>query len=68
MKKLADFIVKYNKVILAVFIALVLLFGGLIYLVYKNVNYDITAYLPKDYNTAQGYEILNILTCTATSK
>lgn len=59
MKKLADFIVKYNKVILAVFIALVLLFGGLIYLVYKNVNYDITTYLPKDYNTAQGYEILN---------
>lgn len=59
MKKIADFIVKYNKVILAVFIALVLLFGGLIYLVYKNVNYDITSYLPKDYNTAQGYEILN---------
>lgn len=59
MKKLADFIVKYNKIILAVFIALFLVFGGLIYLVYKNINYDITTYLPKDYNTAQGYEILN---------
>lgn len=59
MKKFANWIVKYNKVIFAVFMALLVVCGSLIYFVYQRVNYDLTSYLPEGYNTYDGYKILN---------
>ena len=59
MKKFANWIVKYNKVIFAVFMALLIVCGSLIYFVYQRVNYDLTSYLPEGYNTYDGYKILN---------
>lgn len=59
MKKFADWIVKHNKVIFAVFMALLVICGSLIYFVYQKVNYDLTSYLPEGYNTYDGYKILN---------
>ena len=56
MHKVAKFICKYSKVILA--IALLLLIPSLIGMKATRVNYDILVYLPDDIETIQGENVL----------
>ena len=52
-------IVKYRYVILAVFIALTVLSVVFLPTMINKVNYDLTSYLPDDYETSKGYAFLS---------
>ena len=47
-------IVKYRYVILAVFIALIAVSAAFLPTMINKVNYDLTSYLPDDYETSKG--------------
>ena len=52
-------IVKYRYVILAVFIALIAVSAAFLPTMINKVNYDLTSYLPDDYETSKGYAFLS---------
>ena len=52
-------IVKYRYVILAVFIALIVVSVIFLPTMIERVNYDLTSYLPDDYETSKGYAFLS---------
>ena len=52
-------IVKYRYVILAVFIALIAVSAAFLPTMINRVNYDLTSYLPDDYETSKGYAFLS---------
>ena len=52
-------IVKFRYVFLAVFIVLVVVSVILLPKMINSVNYDLTSYLPDDYETSKGYEFLS---------
>ncbi|NLZ25229.1 MAG: MMPL family transporter, partial [Clostridiales bacterium] len=58
-ERLAKFIVKHNKAFLVALVVLLIISASLFYFALKNINYDITKYLPKGYYTDKCYEILN---------
>ena len=52
-------IVKYRYIILAVFIALIVVSVIFLPTMIERVNYDLTSYLPDDYETSKGYAFLS---------
>lgn len=56
---MGKWIVKYRYVILAVFIALLVVSVIFLPTMINRVNYDLTSYLPDDYETSKGYEFLS---------
>ena len=52
-------IVKYRYIILAVFIALIAVSAAFLPTMINKVNYDLTSYLPDDYETSKGYAFLS---------
>ena len=56
---MGKWIVKYRYVLLAVFIALLVVAILFLPTMIERVNYDLTSYLPDDYETSKGYEFLS---------
>lgn len=56
---MGKFIVKYRYVILAVFMALIVISVILLPTMINKVNYDLTSYLPDGYETNDGYKFLS---------
>lgn len=52
-------IVKYRYVFLALFIVLIIVSAILLPVMIERVNYDLTSYLPDDYETSKGYAFLS---------
>lgn len=56
---MGKWIVKYRYIILAVFVALMIVAILFLPTMIERVNYDLTSYLPDDYETSKGYEFLS---------